>query len=279
MFSVRKMLVEDFPFAVQITERVGWGLEKADFEFMMELEPEGCFVLFEDSERIGLVTNVGYGSMAWFGNLIVDKEHRKKGAGSLLVKHSIDYLARKKVRTIGLYAYMERIPFYESLGFVYDLDFVVLKGKGFSSKVGANVRKAGREDVKKIMDFDCGCFGASRKKLLEPVILDPDNLRYIAAENGKISGFAVAKVYGGMAELGPLECRQECSDVTIDLLKATLDRLKGVEVSLFVPDKESAVLSTLAGHGFKESFRVARMFHGPSVKGGCVYLAESLERG
>ena len=88
-----------------------------DFQFMTQLEPEGCFVLFDDSKPIGIATCISYGKVGWFGNLIVKEEYRSKGAGSLLVKHAINYLHGKGVETIGLYAYPNLIKFYGNLGF------------------------------------------------------------------------------------------------------------------------------------------------------------------
>lgn len=273
------MSTEDLPFAVRITNEKDWGLTEEDFKFMMELEPEGCFVLFQDSQRIGIATNVSFGKIAWFGNLIVSEKYRNAGAGSMLVKHSLEYLAHKNVETLGLYAYIDKIPFYRKLGFEYDSGFTILKGKGFSSKPETNLRQAGKRDMPKIINCDGDCFGASRKKLLEPILADSDNLCYVADEDGQILGYAVAKVFRGMAELGPLMCQQGCADVAMNLLKATLNGLKGLEVSVCVPEKESPILKTLKESGFEESFRVARMFHGPPIVDRCICLAESLERG
>jgi GNAT superfamily N-acetyltransferase len=279
MFHVEHMKVEDVPFAVQLADGMNWGLAKEDFEFMMELEPEGCLVLFDDSERIGLATNVSFGKTAWFGNLVVSEACRNRGAGSLLVEHSIDHLRSVKVQTIGLYAYVERIPFYKRLGFTYDSDFSVLTGKGFSSSSKPNVRLAWKSDIRKVINYDHACFGASRRKLLEPIMLDPDNLCYVSIEDGQISGYVVAKVYRGVAELGPLACPKGRSDTAIDLLEAALNRLKGLETSMLVPKKESEILNMLEASGFVERFRVARMFQGPCIKDRCALMAESLERG
>jgi GNAT superfamily N-acetyltransferase len=279
MLQVKKMSTEDFEFAIHITGRMNWNLAKEDFEFMLELEPEGCFVLSSDSERIGIATTISYGKIGWFGNLVVSESHRKKGAGSLLVEHSLKYLKSKKVETVGLYAYKERIPFYKRLGFQYDSEFIVLDGKGFSSPPQPSARKAEKEDIQKIIDYDSTCFGASRIKLLEPILLDPDNLCYLHSEKSNISGYVVAKVYRGMAELGPLVCQQRRSDIAVNLLGAILDRLEGLDVSMCVPQKESAVLDMLVNSGFTENFYVARMFSGtPSIR-ECIFAAESLERG
>ena len=279
VFHVRNMSRADFEFAVHITNLMGWGLVEQDFEFMMELEPEGCFVLLEDSDTVGIATTVSYGKLGWFGNLIVTENKRNRGAGTLLVKHALKYLTEKNVQTVGLYAYTERIPFYRRLGFECDSEFIVLKGKGFSSSVRANVRKAEKQQLGEIIAFDQSCFGASRRKMLEPILMDRDNLCFASTEDGHVSGFAAAKVYRGLAELGPLECKRGKAKTTADLLRATFNALEGLETSVFVPKKEKAIVSMLMQSGFHEEFRVEKMFHGPSIPENCVYMAESLERG
>jgi len=269
----------DFDFAVQATEGMGWGLGKSDFEFMLELEPEGCFVLLEGSEKIGLATTVSFGRTAWFGNLIVNEERRRRGAGSSLVNHALEYLRSIGVETVGLYAYMERISFYQRLGFMIDSGFLVMKGKAFRSSVSVEGQRIGEENIEKIVDFDRSCFGESRRKLLEPILSDRDNLGFFSVRGGKVAGYSVAKVFRGMAEVGPVACEKGRADVAMSLLKATFNSLEGFEVSLFVPEKEESIISMLVEKGFSQVFKVERMFHGPPVAGGCLLLAESLERG
>ena len=273
------MSAEDFAFAINITDPVGWDLTEADFAFMLKLEPEGCFVLLDDSEKVGIATTVSFGQVGWFGNLIVRDDKRKKGGGSLLVNHALKYLTAKKVKTVGLYAYPNKIPFYTKLGFKYDSDFTVLKGKGISSPVVADVSEAERHDLEQIVDFDQKCFGASRRKVLESILLNPANLCYIVLEDKQLLGFAATKVYDKTAELGPVVCSRGRSDIAISLINAALNRLKGSEVSLCIHRRETSILDTLMKCGFRESFRVSRMFFGPPVTKDCIYVAESLERG
>ena len=82
MFSARSMSAEDFAFAINITDQMNWDLTEADFAFMLRLEPEGCFVLLDGSEKVGIATTVSFGELGWFGNLIVQNDKRKKGGGS-----------------------------------------------------------------------------------------------------------------------------------------------------------------------------------------------------
>jgi len=279
MFHVEKMKADDFPFAVQLANTMNWNMTIEDFEFMMKLEPRGCFVLFHGSERLGICTSVSFGRVGWFGNLVVKGGYRREGAGSLLVKHAIDYLKNKGVETIGLYAYPHLIRFYESFGFEPDIDFLVLQGKAGLLPTEGIVRKAKKQDVPEVIDFDSQCFGANRKKLLKPILFDTGNLCYIATENDGIAGYVAAKVYGTMAEVGPLICHANHVEAAVMLLKTILSRLNGLLVSMCIPKNETALLNMLSKAGFREDFGVARMFLGLAVAKNCIYIAESLERG
>jgi ribosomal protein S18 acetylase RimI-like enzyme len=279
MFQVKNMTEQDLPFSVQVTDQMNWGMIEDDFRFVLELEPEGCFILFDGKERVGIATTVSYGKIGWFGNLIVAESQRGKGAGSLLVKHSMEYLKSRGVETVGLYAYTNKLPFYRRLGFEYDSNFSVLTGKGFSSPEEPSVTKARRHDVQQIIDCDSSCFGASRRKVLESILDNPNNLGYVLTEERKMVGFALAKVWGSIAVLGPLVCPLGHNDVPNKLLKTLLNELEGSEISLCLPEKERSIINMLMSHGFVKSFDVARMFFHPKPVNDCVYLAESLERG
>lgn len=279
MFSVKTMTRQDFSFAVQITDKMSWGMVEDDFEFITKLEPEGCFVLFDNQERIGMATTVSFGKMGWFGNLIVAKSERNKGAGSLLVQHSVDYLKSRGVQTVGLYAYVDKVNFYRRLGFQYDREFSVLQGRGFSAEKRQGIVETRRKDLQQIIDYDSLCFGASRRKVLEPILGDLRNVGYMCIEKKGMLGYALAKVYDGIADLGPLVCPKGRSDLAINLLEAVLHRLKDARVSLCLPRKEKSVLDMLVANGFVESFPLIRMFLNPRSMSDCVYVAESLERG
>jgi len=279
LFRIKKMSSEDFEFAVHLTDTMNWNSVEEDFEFMTRLEPDGCFVLFSNLERVGIATAISYGQVGWLGNVIVSENHRRKGGGSLLVRHATEYLTSKGVKTIGLYSYLDRIPFYVKHNFQTDSKFIELKGRGFSSSTKARVREAEEDDIRQIIGLDQICFGGPRSKLLEPILLDPSNFCYVCRDEDRILGFAVAKVFDEVSEIGPLVCRRGYNDIAIDLLKTNLNRLKSRKVSLCVPEKESRILGLLTQHGFREDFHLARMFRGTPFIKDYIYVAESLERG
>ena len=279
MFHIKLMSPEDLAFAVQITDQMSWNLVEEDFRFMMELEPEGCFVLFCDSERVGIATSVCFGKIGWFGNFIVEERHRNKGAGSMLVKHAIKYLKSRNLETIGLYSYIDKTTFYQRLGFKCDSEFLVLEGKGLPKLNNPDLGKVQNKNIQNVIDYDCHCFGGSRKRLLESILFNSINTGYLCIEEDEMLGYCVAKVYGEMVEIGPLVCKKGRDDVAIKLLQKNLNGLESLEVSMCLPKKELTIISMLRENGFREKFRVFRMFLGSPIARDCIYVAESLERG
>ncbi len=279
MFDIRKILLDDLKFAVNLTNTMKWDLVEEDFKYMMKLEPDGCFITFDDAKRIGIATTIHFDKLGWLGNVIVSENYRGRGIGSLLVRHALEYLEKRRVETVGLYAYIPKVPFYQKLGFEYDSEFVYLKGTAVSLPIKDCTRKAVEDDFGKIIDFDHLCFGASRRKLLKPIFLDKENVCQIALDDRKILGFIIARRYGGIAEIGPLVCQEKCDDIAAELIKNILNQLQGCKVSMCIPKKETILLNKLTEWGLSESFPVARMFYGKYSEKNYIYMAESLERG
>jgi predicted GNAT family acetyltransferase len=279
MFHVEKMKVDDFPFAVELANTIGWNMTVEDFEFMVKLEPQGCFVQFSGNERIGIATTVSFDKAGWFGNFIIKEEFRGKGAGSFLIQNAIDYLYDKGAETIGLYAYPHLVKFYERFGFERDIDFLVLKGTVSFPSTQERLHAATEQNFPEVIDLDYKCFGANRKKLLEPILLEKRNFCYISTENRELTGYVTTKVFGKMAEVGPLICHKKRLDHSLLLLNTILGKLNGLEAFICIPKKETELLSMLCQTGLKEDFSVIRMFLGSSIARNCIYVAESLERG
>jgi len=279
MFHVKPMRTGDFLFATKLANTMNWNMATEDFEFMASLEPEGCFVVFQGSERLGIATSISFVKVGWFGNLIVKENTRNKGAGTLLVKHAVNYLQSKGVKTIGLYAYPHLISFYSNLGFKREEDFSVLHAEALDSLPAETLPKIGTQQIQAVAEFDSRCFGGNRKKMLESIILEKDNLSYYLAESDEVVGYVAAKVYEKMAEIGPLICQAGHVNSAVSLLKAVLGKLRGLSVYAVLPKKEFALADMLLSVGFKEDFCVSRMFLGQAVSKNCIYMAESLERG
>jgi GNAT superfamily N-acetyltransferase len=279
MFQVKPMHPEDFTFAVELANTMDWNMATEDFEFMTQLEPEGCLVLFDGSKPVGIATCIAYGKVGWFGNLIVKEEYRHKGAGSFLVKYAVDYLLGKGVETIGLYAYLNLTRFYGDQGFKADEDFTVLHAQIQKTPTKEKLPQIGKPNIQDVIKFDGECFGGDRKKLLESIILEEGNLSYYVSKDNEVVGYVAATVYERMAWVGPLICPKDNRDAAVALLMAALEKLVGKTVYVALSKKETFLVDMLFSMGFKKDFDVVQMFFGPKVAKNCIYLAESLERG
>jgi hypothetical protein len=256
-----------------------WKMSIQDFQFMTQLEPEGCFSLFDGLKLIGIATSISYGKVGWFGNLIVKKEYRNRGAGSLLVKHGVDYLHAKNVETIGLYAYPELVNFYGELGFLLDEHFALLHTENLGSSKNESLPNIGKRNIQAINRFDNRYFVGNRQRLLKSIIFKDKNIGQYVSEGDEVKGYAAATVYERNAWVGPLICQAARVDVAVLLVRSVLSKLDGKNVYSVLPKKETSLVETFFRVGFIEDFSVTRMFLGKAIAKNCIYMAESLERG
>jgi GNAT superfamily N-acetyltransferase len=269
---------QDVASAIELTNTVEWGRTESDFRFMLKLEPDGCFVVYDADKLIGVLTTIQFEHQGWVGNVIVDSTYRGRNIGSLLVQHAMHFLQDCGVRTIGLYAYLDVIPFYEQLGFKTDETFVFLIGSGSQCDTVPHVMPIRGQDFEKVLALDRRCFGVSREKLLKPIFFGSKELCYAIYDGDELVGFIMGGQYLKTAEIGPLICRSQ--DRAAALLKALLSSFIGLDVYIGVHERKSKILLLLRELGFRESFKVLRMYYGHKPqKNDCLIAIESLERG
>lgn len=279
MFQIRNLTSADYGFALQLANTMNWNMAAEDFAYMASLEPNGSFLLLENLKPVGIASCISYGKVGWFGNLIIDPASRKKGAGSMLVHHAIDYLHTKGVETVGLYAYPHLNDFYGKIGFKADIDFALLKADKIAPIEASGVHRIEEENLARIASFDSQFFGSQRARLIESIVFEEGNAGYYASERGHVAGFAAATIYSSMAWLGPLTCYPGRYDLVGKLVSSILAKTVGRSVYTVAPKTDQVLLDLFSSLGFKEEFTVTRMFNGVNLAKNCIYLAESLERG
>ncbi len=280
MFSINLMSSTDFKFAVALTDTMNWNMTEDDFAFMIDLEPQGCFMLYSNSKPIGLATTITFDYVGWIGNVIVDQSFRHQGAGSFLVDHAIRYLETTNVTTIYIYAYPAKVSFYQHLGFNTDSNYIVIHGSPqVLPQTTINIIPGTTNYYPMILDFDTHCLGYSRHKLLNSLFTFSSTRCYIALINDRIQGYALIKDYTSMAELGPVVCARGAKHLSYQLIYSALRDTIESDTFMCIPQNECALIKSLTSNGFQEDFRVVRMLRGRSLPIDCMQIAESLERG
>ncbi len=276
--TIRKMHRSDFAFAIKLTDTMNWDLTEKDFTFMMELEPEGCFVALADAKRVGITTTAHYGKIGCIGNVMVDAQYRSKGIGVKLVKEATRYLSDRFAATIALYAYQNTVEFYKKMGFKADYHLLRFTGQGQRSREKYDsVRVMTQRDLEEAIRMDQACMNGDRERLLRRKFTESGDLCFVARENGKLVGFVMADRY--RQEIGPLICRPNRDGEAVSLLKTVLGKLADVEIGIGVSEKKPRIANTLVQMNFKKEFRVTLMHLGEALPNTrCMAAMESLER-
>lgn len=75
--NIRTMCSSDLEFAANCTVGEGWLSEtQLEFEGFFKYDPEGCFIVVEKQNPVGIGIATSYGSYGFIGELIVSKQFR-----------------------------------------------------------------------------------------------------------------------------------------------------------------------------------------------------------
>jgi ribosomal protein S18 acetylase RimI-like enzyme len=297
VFKITEMTPADLAFATASAQKEHWAYLESDFRRLIDLEPEGCFVAWEDRSRVGIITTTTYQDYAFVGSLIVKPAKRRRGIGEKLMHRAIGYLEGRSVRAIELDGVFEAASLYRRLGFIDKYLSLRLyrsaaaqrgkphsKAAGGSSPAGKHAsrylqgRGAGTsrvnpsdlqvlpyrtDDTEKIFRFDRERTGLSRQRVLVRLLADYA-ASTVAVAGGHIRGYALARPRaGGFFSVGPIVASDV--DAAHSLLAAIMSRYAGESLAVGVPDTNQGFVEMLRSAGFKYQAPSLRMFRGERI--------------
>ena len=75
------MVPQDVPSAMELKEAEHWNQTEEDWNFLLKLNPDLCWVATADEKVVGTVTAINYNNhLSWVGMMLVSKQHRGRGA-------------------------------------------------------------------------------------------------------------------------------------------------------------------------------------------------------
>lgn len=271
MIQIVRMRSEDISSAIRLSNQEKWETPRSDLERILFLNPRGSFIAFENRSKVGIITTVAFGrDLAWIGNVIVDKKHRGKHVGQLMVNYAVAYLKAIRVKKIGLYCFANNVGFYEKLGFVKDAGFVRLR----RNRKARHLRGQGHQQeenrppkLSQLIAADKKCFGVDRSKLLLALMAKGYG-NYFGFIHNKSAAYLVVKKYSDMYDFGPgvavNASRVELSQLLNLALRHTWK--KSIELSCLAQNKD--ILLLLRRQGFHVIDRGYRMFFNSRAKLG-----------
>jgi ribosomal protein S18 acetylase RimI-like enzyme len=266
---IRLMTHEDTSFALSLTDSLGWGNTKDEFERLLSYEPEGCFIASEREEHIGMVTSVSYGKVGWIGNVIVIPGYRNKGMGTKLMVQAMDYLKNKSVKTIELDAEQKAMSLYNRLGFKAVCKSLRFSGEGKFISTD-NIKQMSESDIDNVVGLDSRIFGANRHKVIKKIYQKFPDLCFVSYKNQKLIGYIMARERKDDYQIGPWICQSDLPDSAEGLLKAALKKLMGNKIRIGTLELNKHSVTMIKKYCFNEIEYSVRMYYGEKKESGDV---------
>ena len=264
--EITVMTPENVPFAIEMTDNEQWGNLPDDFHRLIAFEPDGCFVARIDEQNVGMISSTTYDDYAFLGSLIVRSEHRGRGIGETLMRHAIDHLLDKGIKTIELDGVFAAAPLYRRLGF---------RDKYLSLRLNRSAHDSESEQIiatpplpsqidatpSEIVAYDRNRTGLNREKILSR-LLDEFSDRIYTVGTSTISGYAVLRpVSDNRFAIGPVVADDASAAELLIGLAVTDHGAHGLGIGL--PVSAAGFTDVLLRLGFLYSPPSLRMYFGP----------------
>jgi len=266
---IRLFSKNDIEFSHKQTENEHWFHNLKTIRRTFTYEPNGCFVAEVNGKRIGHVFSINYGKVGWIGLLIVDKEHRRSGVGTLLMKHAMSYLLNSGVETIKLEAVPEIANLYRELGFVDEFDslrFVMINKKD-AQLTSTSVRPLKKNELSEIAKFDSTYFGANRAKVLRLLYADNPEVCFTSRIGSQIIGYIMCYEVETGYRIGPWVCNPSYPPNAKELIVKSLEIIKpNIKLYVGVPALNNMAVKILQDLGFTQYSKSIRMYFGKKLE-------------
>lgn len=231
--------------------------------FMLYVENNFCFPLKLVSGKriVGLGCSICFGNTAWLAHIIVHKDYRNKGLGSLIVEKILDELGEKTIDSISLIATELGEPLYNKSGFRSVADYTYLgREKTWTvSSCSSKIMSYSEEFYGDVLALDEKISGENRSVLITQYLASA----YVYVDNGVLIGFY-------MPNLG-----EGCIFATTALAGTELMKMKyAVADKAVLPADNKAGINFLLQNGFRSTNNFGkRMQLGDAIlwKPKCVY--------
>jgi GNAT superfamily N-acetyltransferase len=247
---IREMTAADIPALMELKNAAGWNQIEADWQNVMALQPDGCFVYEADGRAVGSATVVAFGrELAWIGMVLVLPDYRRRGIARVLMEHCVAWGRERGIACLKLDATDMGRPLYASLGFE---DEQPIERWGVSACLVPPSQAPRLGSLDSIIELDREAFGADRLRMLEQLYE-----RFPEHAVGNAGGYAMGRPGWNAYFLGPVVAKNR--PAARRLVAALLAVRAGEPVFWDVLPRQTAAADLARGLGFTPLRKLVRM--------------------
>ncbi len=264
MIHIRSMTAGDVPLGMRLKEQSGWNQTEADWHRLLALWPEGCFVAELDGQPVGTTATSVFGSVGWISMVLVERSFRGRGVGTQLMRRALAHLDAGGATAVRLDATPLGQPIYARLDFAAQYGLARWTGVATAGQASAAVAPAAARHLDAVLELDRAVTGTDRRRLLLHLWQERPDGMYVAAESGKIAGYAWLRPGSQFAQIGPVVAQNENAGRA--LVETLLHRAVGRPVLLDIPVDNRPAMRWAESRGLAEQRRLTRMGRGAPIR-------------
>jgi GNAT superfamily N-acetyltransferase len=268
--DIRAMTPADLDFAMEVKRAAGWNQTEADWLAHLALDPDGCLVAELEGRPAGTAVLADYdGRFGWIAMVLVHPEHRRRGAGTALVRAARDRARDRGLGQVRLDASPAGREVYLRLGFAEQYELTRYRRPADEVIVAPRARadlgryRATRVDasedgpVAAVLDWDAERFGTHRGRVLRELLTRPGSRMFHVHRDGALAGFVITRLGEQAVQLGPwLAVDDGAAEV---LLRAALAATGRASVIMDVPVPNAGAGALAEHYGFAVERPFTRM--------------------
>jgi hypothetical protein len=256
---VTRATIEDWPVISGWAADEGWNPGLSDGPAFFAQDPDGFFLGRIDGEPVSAISVVNHGSdYAFLGFYLVRPDLRGHGHGLTTWKTA---LAHAGERTVGLDGVVAQQDNYRRSGFELAYRTTRFTGPAPTAGTVTGVRPATPADLAAVTAYDGACSPADRPRFLAAWLTGPGHRAVVRYDGDRLTGYGVLRPGHDALRIGPLFA--DTADDARALFAALTAGVTGSEISVDVPEPNTAGVALAEEAGLRASFETARMYTGP----------------
>ena len=268
--AVRSMTASDLLFADSVRALAGWNQTLDDWQRLLTLSPEGCFIAEWNGTPAGTATTISYDEkVAWIGMLLVHPDFRSRGVGRALLERCLEYFERRGISCIKLDATPQGQPLYDRFGFKEEWRLTRWETRCLPQVAPTeqkNVYPCTEHQASAVAELDRTAFGVRRQPLLRTLLSGCERALLYKSSHG-IAGYGIVRQGSRAYYLGPLVA--DNPSTAAGLVAALLRDSAGKSIYWDIPDQNNEAVALAKHLGFNVQRHFRRLYLGTSNIQGC----------